>query len=78
LFDLGVIHSFVTSKVMKKLRKNPSKIENGFVISTPLSETMNIDHMYMKVQVNINGCELRVDLLPLNYMTLMPSCEWTS
>jgi hypothetical protein len=63
---------------MKKLRKNPSKIENGFVISTPLSETMNIDHMYMEVQVNINGCELRVDLLPLNYMTLMPSCEWTS
>jgi hypothetical protein len=26
---------------------------------------MNIDHMYIEVQVNINGCELRVDLLPL-------------
>jgi hypothetical protein len=50
---------------MEKLRKNPSKIENGFVISTPLSKTMNIDHMYIEVQVNINGCELRVDLLPL-------------
>jgi hypothetical protein len=64
LFDLGAIHSFVTSKVMEKLRKNPSKIENGFVISTPLSETI-IDHMYKEIQVNISGCELRVDLLPL-------------
>lgn len=50
---------------MKKLRKNPSKIENGFVISTPLNEMVNIDHMDKGAHININGCELRLDLLPL-------------
>jgi hypothetical protein len=65
LFDPGVTHSFVANKLVGGLGRNPCRIENEFIISTPLSETMNIDHMYKRVQINIGGCELKVDLLPL-------------
>jgi hypothetical protein len=44
---------------------NPCKKDNEFVISTLLGETVNIDHMYKRVQLVINGCKLKVDLLPL-------------
>jgi len=65
LFDLGATHSFVANKLVGGLRKNPCRIENGFIISTLLSETVNVDHIYKGVQINIGGCELKVDLLPL-------------
>jgi len=42
---------------MGGLGKNPCRIENGFIISTPLSKTMNVDHMYKGVQINVSGCE---------------------
>jgi hypothetical protein len=65
LFDLDATHSFVANKLVGGLGKNPCRIENEFIISTPLSETVNVDHMYKDVQINIGGCELKVDLLPL-------------
>ena len=65
LFDSGAIHSFVANKLVGGLGKNPCRIENGFIISTPLSETVSVDHMYKGVQINIGGCELKEDLLPL-------------
>ena len=65
LFDSGATHSFVSIKLVGKLRENFCKIDNEFVISTPLGETINIDHMYKGVQLVINGCEMKVDLLPL-------------
>jgi len=65
LFDSGATHSFVANKLMGGLGRNPCRIENRFIISTSLSETVNVDHMYKGVQINIGGCELKVDLLPL-------------
>jgi hypothetical protein len=65
LFDLGAAHSFVTNKLVGGLGKNSCRIENEFIISTLLSETVNVDHIYKGVQINIGGCELKVDLLPL-------------
>jgi hypothetical protein len=59
------MHSFVANKLVGELGKNPCRVENGFIISTLLSETMNIDHMYKGVQISVSGCELKVDLLPL-------------
>jgi hypothetical protein len=47
------------------LGNDPCRIENRFVISTTLNEMVNIDHMYKDVQINISGCELRLDLLLL-------------
>jgi hypothetical protein len=64
LFDSGATHSFVAIKLVGKLGENPCKIDNEFVISTQLGETVNIDHMYKGVQLVINRCEMKVDLLP--------------
>jgi hypothetical protein len=44
---------------------NPCKKDNEFVISSPLGKTVNINHMYKRVQFVINKCELKVDLLTL-------------
>jgi len=49
LFDLGATHSFVANKLVGGLRKNPCRIENGFIISTLLIETVNVDHIYKGV-----------------------------
>ena len=65
LFDLSATHLFVANKLVGELGRNPCRIENEFIISTPLSETVNVDHMYKGVQINIGGCELKVDLLQL-------------
>ena len=45
--------------------KNPYMIKRGFIISIMLGKNVNIDHVYKGIKVDINGCEMRVDLLPL-------------
>jgi hypothetical protein len=65
LFNLGAIHSFVTNRLVGKLRKNPCMIKRGFIISIMLGKNVNIDHVYKGIKVDINGCEMRVDPLPL-------------
>jgi hypothetical protein len=65
LFDSRATHSFLSINLVGKLGEIFCKIDNEFVISTPLCETVNIDHMYKGVQLVINRCEMKVDLLPL-------------
>jgi hypothetical protein len=48
-----------------KLEKNPCRVEIGFTISTHLRKNICIDYVYKRVKVDIIGCEIRVDLLPL-------------
>ena len=63
LFDSRAAHLFVV--IGGNWGGNPCKKDNEFVISTPLGKTVNINHMYKRVQFVINKCELKVDLLPL-------------
>ena len=65
MFDSRATHSFLSINLVGKLGEIFCKIDNEFVISSPLCETVNIDHMYKGVQLVINGCEMKVDLLPL-------------
>ena len=65
LFDLSATHLLVSNKLVGGIWRNPCRIENRFIISTSLCKTVNVDHMYKGVQINIGGCELKVDLLPL-------------
>jgi hypothetical protein len=65
LFDLGVTHFLVAHTLVGKLEKNPCRVEIGFTINTPLRKNICIDHVYKRVKVDIMGCEIRADLLPL-------------
>ena len=65
MIDYGAAHSFVANRIVEKLGKGPSKVDKGFIISTPLGETMNIDFVYKGIRVSIHGLEIRVDLLML-------------
>jgi len=65
LIDPGATHSFVASRIVEKLGKCLNKVDKGFIISTPLGETVNIDCVYKEIRVSINGLEMRVYLLPL-------------
>ena len=40
-------------------------IKGGFIISNLLGKNVNIDHVYKGIKVDINGCEIRVDLVLL-------------
>jgi hypothetical protein len=40
-------------------------IKRGFITSILLGKNVIIDHVYKGINVDINGCEMRVDLLPL-------------
>jgi hypothetical protein len=41
------------------------KVEKGFIISTSLGETVNIDHVCERVWVSISESELKAYLIPL-------------
>jgi len=54
LFDHGATHSFVLDKIEKKLNIQPDKLEKRLVIiSTSLSETIDIDFVFQRILVNI-------------------------
>jgi hypothetical protein len=65
LIDLSATHSFVTKKWEYKLNIKPNRVEKGVVISTPLGETVIIEHVYIGCRVEIRDLEMRVDLLPI-------------
>jgi hypothetical protein len=65
LIDPGVIHSFLASKIVGKLWEKPRKVEKRFTIRIILGENIDIDNVYKGVKVNINRCEMRVNLIPL-------------
>jgi hypothetical protein len=41
LFDFGATHSFIANKNVTKLSKETKKAEKGFIIGTPLGETVS-------------------------------------
>jgi len=43
LFDLDVTHSFVSTRIEKKLNVLPNKMKKRFVISTLLEEIVDIE-----------------------------------
>lgn len=56
---------FVANKLMGKLRKNQYRLEKKFTINTPLGKSINIDHAFNGIKVDIKVCEIIVDLIPL-------------
>jgi hypothetical protein len=65
LFDSGATHSFIANKNVTKLSKETKRVEKEFIIGTPLGETVETNVVFEGVGININGCELKVDLIPL-------------
>jgi hypothetical protein len=65
LIDPGATHSFVANKIRGKIGKRPSRVERGFMISTPLGEVVVIDVVCKGIGISIDGLELGVDLIPL-------------
>jgi len=65
LFDSGATHSFITNKNVTKLSKETKRVKKGFIIGTPLGETVETIVVFEGVGININGCELEADLIPL-------------
>jgi hypothetical protein len=65
LFDSSARHSIITNKNVTKLSKETKMVEKGFIIGTPLGETVEINVVFKGVRININGYELEVDLIPL-------------
>jgi hypothetical protein len=65
LIDPGATHSFVANKIVGKIGKRPSRVERGFMISTPLGEVVAIDVVYKGIGIRIDGLELGVDLISL-------------
>jgi hypothetical protein len=65
LIDLRATHYFVANRIVRKLGGNVKMVERGFIIGTPLSEIVNVNFILKGVKINIKGCEMRVDLIPL-------------
>jgi len=65
LFDSSATHSFIANKSVTKLSKETKKVEKRFIIGTPLGETMETNVVFEGVGININGCELKAYLVPL-------------
>jgi len=65
LFDSGATHSFIANKSVTKLSKETKRVEKGFIIGTPLGETVKTNVVFEGVGININRCELKADLIPL-------------
>jgi hypothetical protein len=47
------------------LGKNSCRAQKGFSISIPLGENVDIDHLYREIKVDIKGCEMSANLIPL-------------
>ena len=58
----------------------PSRLNVGMVVSTPLGKYINIDKVYKGVILNIEGAEIRVDLmsLALDDFDLILGMDWLS
>jgi hypothetical protein len=65
LIDPSATHLYITSKFMGKPWEKTCKVEKGFTIGISLYDSVNIDHAYKEVRFNINGCEIRIDFIPL-------------
>jgi hypothetical protein len=53
------------ARELGQIEKRPSRVERGFMISTPLGEVVVIDVVYKGIGISIDGLELGVHLIPL-------------
>lgn len=63
--DLGATHSFVARKIESKLNIQPLKLENRFLISTPLGDIVFMNHIYTSIRVTIERHDMVTNLMPL-------------
>jgi len=55
----------VAYRIVNKLNVPPSRLSLGMTVSTPLRENINVDEVYKRVVLYVEGMELQVDLMPL-------------
>lgn len=48
----------------------PTKLEKGFIISTPLRDVVCVDYMYKDLRVNMEGLNIEVNLMPIKLYDL--------
>lgn len=48
----------------------PTKLEKGFIISTPLKDVVCVDYMYKDLRVNMEGLNIEVNLMPIELYDL--------
>ena len=48
----------------------PTKLEKGFIISTPLRDVVCVDYMYKDLRVNMEGLNIEVNLMPIELYDL--------
>jgi len=65
LFDPEATHLFMSYQVVNKLHVLPSKLKKRLIVSTPLGETIDIDHTFKGIKITIRGYNMKVDLVPL-------------
>jgi len=65
LFDLGSTFSYVSSYFAHYLGTPHESLTSYVHVSTPVGDTVVVDHVYQSCVVTIGGLETRVDLLLL-------------
>jgi len=65
LFDPGATHSFITKRIVIKLRKGVKVIEKWFIIGTSMGNRVETNSMYVGAGVGLARYEAEVDLIPL-------------
>ena len=65
LFDLVATHSFITKRIVIKMRDGVEIVEKGFVIGTLIGNMVETNIMYVDVGVRLSGYEIEVELIPL-------------
>ena len=80
LIDPGAIHFFVARKIKNRLKKQPMKLEKGFLSSIPLGDAVLIEHMYKGVKIVIRGYDMEVNVMPLELhdFDLILGMDWLS
>ena len=66
LIDSGSTHSFVSTNFAKNLSGNLTKLKNGLLVCTPLSDPVEVNEMYLDCLIKIEDEEVKANLLPLN------------
>ena len=65
LFNSRATHSFISPYFAKKLSKESRKMENSLIISTPLQDSIVVDHMYPACLIEIENRKLPTNLIEL-------------
>ncbi|KAL0539688.1 hypothetical protein IC582_023904 [Cucumis melo] len=70
LFDLGAMHSFVSSIFLTKMNGMLEPLSEGLAIYTPVCDVLLVKEVLRNCEVLVEGISLLVDLLPLELQRL--------